>query len=129
MTVQLRVRRDAKSSTPPPRHRLDWDRDPELDRFAGLSEDDKVRVIIRVLCGLVALGESSTSDGPPVVEAGPTRAPTPKRRRLLPFLGYESRTKSEMFEPADGTPGPSLPFIGLRTPLGEAAPPWTRISA
>jgi hypothetical protein len=85
MTVKLSVRRDARTTTPPPTHRLDWDTDPDLGRFDEMTEHDKVRVIIRVLCGLVALEEATA---PPAVDLTRPEPATP-RRRLLPFLGYE----------------------------------------
>jgi hypothetical protein len=115
VTVQLRVRRDAPDPNAVPRHRLDWDTDPELGRFAGLTEDEKMRVIIRVLCGLVALEESPAPF--PSLVAPPPAEPAPKRRRLLPFLGYEN-------PPA----GPGAPVVDLDAPL----PPsefWTRVGA
>ncbi|MDZ7733955.1 MAG: hypothetical protein U5R31_13595 [Acidimicrobiia bacterium] len=63
---------------------LDDDVDVDLSRFESLTEDEKVRVIIRVLCGLVALEERG---GAPEVPD----ARNPVVRRLLPFLGFEGR--------------------------------------
>ncbi len=104
MTAPLRVRRDVPIPPPVPVHRLDWDTDPELNQFAGLSEHERMRVIIRVLCGLVAL------EVPP--------PPAPKRRRLLPFLGYEN---PGIAAPVTAQPVDDLPAIGLTWPMGDRA--------
>jgi hypothetical protein len=125
VTVQLRVRSDARTSKPPARHRLDWERDPDLDRFADLSEHDRVRVIIRVLCGLVALEEAGLDADSPVPEPEePVR-----RRRLLPFLGYESRARGDGLVAAGDAPERGLPYLGLDAPMGETAPAWVRMTA
>lgn len=126
MTVQLRVRDDARTPTTSPRHRLDWDRDPELDRFAELSEHERVRVIIRVLCGLVALEE--VGGGAATLAVDPAQPATPKHRRLLPFLGYERSATNETPETPATAPGTGLPFLGLDRPMGDTAHPWTRLS-
>jgi hypothetical protein len=64
------------SAIEPPEDEID------LARFEALAEADRMRVIIRVLCGLVALEDEDWFSAP--VPATP-----PSRRRLLPLLGYE----------------------------------------
>jgi hypothetical protein len=54
----------------------------DLARFEALAEADRMRVIIRVLCGLVALEDQDWF-------SAPAPATAPSRRRLLPLLGYE----------------------------------------
>lgn len=129
MTVQTRVRhRDVPHPTPGPKHRFDWETDPDLTRFAGLSADDKMRVIIRVLCGLVALEEIeaesarlSQAHDPLIVE------PAPKRRRLLPFLGY-LRPPAHAPVLVETNAHVSRPDIDPTASLG-APMPWTRVEA
>lgn len=116
MTVQLRVRRDAPHPTHSVRHRLDWDTDPDLSRFEELPEHEKTRVIIRVLCGLVALEETGTSLTPPTPPES-----TPRRRRLLPFLGYE--------DPPLGRPVLGAPVVDLSSERAPSVAALARVDA
>jgi len=71
VTMQLR---DAQAD-------LEWDGAVDLTQFEVLDDDDRMRVIIRVLCGLVALEEEDWFHT--------ETSPRPRRQRLLPYLGYE----------------------------------------
>jgi hypothetical protein len=120
----LRVRRDVPTPSPAPTHRLDWDTDPELAQFAGLSEHERMRVIIRVLCGLVALEEVPAAPLParphPAATAAvePSPPAAPKRRRLLPFLGYEN---PGLAAPVAAPAPAELPAVGVTWPMGDRA--------
>jgi hypothetical protein len=60
--------------------------DLDLNRFQRLSDDERMRIIIRVLCGLVAIDEQPA---PEPSAAHLTVAPTPGPSRSLPLLGLE----------------------------------------
>jgi hypothetical protein len=62
-----------------------WMTPVDLNRFDLLGDDERMRIIIRVLCGLVAMEESAA----PIPEERPAVAPTPGPGRRLPFLGLE----------------------------------------
>jgi hypothetical protein len=62
-----------------------WDTTIDLGRFQRLSEDERRRIIIRVLCGLVAMEEEPAE---PVRR--PHANPTPGRAPELPYLGLET---------------------------------------
>jgi hypothetical protein len=97
--------------------------DLDLNRFQRLSDDERMRIIIRVLCGLVAIDEQPgpeparaalpvtiTPDEAPVLPV----APTPGPARSLPLLGLEpehnTRTRPKGWNTA------LLPFIGQERP-------------
>jgi hypothetical protein len=117
MTVQARARREAPPIPARPRHRLDWDTDPELARFAGLSREERTRVIIRVLCGLVALEDAGGA--PPADQPGRTR-------RLLSFLHYEDTAP----HPAPvAAPRGSFPLWNVDASLARPARPRQTVGA
>jgi hypothetical protein len=92
-----------------------WDTpDPttiDLGRFARLTEDERRRIIIRVLCGLVAMEEPAEEP-----ERRPHANPTPGQAPALPFLGLETprhkcRTKPRTWSTA------LLPHLGPERPF------------
>jgi hypothetical protein len=61
----------------------------DLNRFQQLPDEERMRVIIRVLCGLVAI----EPDAPTVAAPEPVAVPETASRRSrfrLPFLGLEA---------------------------------------
>lgn len=87
------------SPAPEVRFDLDLVDDPwldrlDLDRFEHLPEQERRRIIIRVLCGLVALGVTDHQPTVPAPTHGADVAVTahpvdPGPLRRLPFLGLE----------------------------------------
>lgn len=71
-----------------------WIRRIDLNRFERLPETERMRVIIRVLCGLVALEaeerEQCEALGMAPPRSGPEPTPTPRSGFRLPFLGLEA---------------------------------------
>lgn len=72
----------------------------DLDLFHRLSAEERTRIIIRVLCGLVAMGEADDQERLDDARALPSLGLEDARRRpstrprgwntaLLPFLGRE----------------------------------------
>lgn len=90
----------------------------ELTRFQHLTDTERRRIIIRVLCGLVAMEDlreaaesaSTTEDG----------ADQPFRRRL-PFLGLEVGGAAKVRQWDRLRPTPLLPHLGTATGPGFAA--------
>lgn len=129
MTAQLRLRREPSTTPAPGTHHFEldrwwdpeWDTDPELSQFASLPPEERVRVIIRVLCGLVALEERA----PAPVSTRLARRPTTtseRPRRRLPFLGYER--PAVVLPELDDEPGIVLTWPmseGRRVPVGADA--------
>lgn len=134
MTAPVRLRRDPVIDPAPAVHRLEWDTEPDLPEFASLSEEEKVRVIIRVLCGLVALEErprvasrTRLHRRHPGTSASPEQADAPPaepRRRRLPFLGYETP-----LPPADLVLDDDEPGIVLTWPMREGPHAPVKVSA
>lgn len=62
----------------------DWDGDIDLTQFEALGEPEQVRVIIRVLCGLVALDEEDWF----AAWDEPSLTPPPSLSRVLPLHGH-----------------------------------------
>lgn len=87
--------------------------DPELDltAFQRLSDDDRMRIIIRVLCGLVAIDEQPGPEPPNVLGPSPTPGPT----RSLPLLGLEP--EHNVRSRPKGWNTALLPFIGQERPF------------
>jgi hypothetical protein len=88
-----------------------WDTTIDLGRFQRLGEAERRRIIIRVLCGLVAL-EEEAAEPAPRVHAAPTPGPAPK----LPYLGletprYKCRAKPRSWSTA------LLPHLGPERPF------------
>jgi len=77
-----------------------WDSTIDLGRFERLSEAERRRIIIRVLCGLVAMEEvpeparepwpAPVAAPTPVTTSTPVASPTPGPAARLPFLGLET---------------------------------------
>lgn len=83
-----------------------WDPTIDLGRFERLTEEERRRIIIRVLCGLVAMEEATE--------------PTPPEPAVIPASNRIARHVSERRRRARRsapTPGPSarLPLLGLET--------------
>jgi hypothetical protein len=95
--------------TPPPIDDVAMDLDLRLvdphalPRFGRLADTDRVRIIIRLICGLVALEEDPEPD--------------PPRLRTLPFLGIELDRHQK--HPATQTTRtlPLLPYLGNERPF------------
>ncbi len=87
----------------------------DLTKFKGLNADAQRKVIVRVLCGLVALEEGA-------VGTAARRAARPERPDPLPFIDNDSG-EIDLRElpppPPTGAPPASrrLPFFGLRRPF------------
>ena len=96
----------------------------DLNKFEGLTASDQRRVIIRVLCGLVALGETTAEPAVSAVEPEARSLPQTPRPRLAPlFLDGAPETVD-----LDRLPPPPpqtsvaperrrLPFLGIRRPF------------
>lgn len=82
---------------------VEWDGEIDLERFERLAEEDRLRVIIRVLCGLVALEEEDWFSGPPADEP---------RTRTLPYLGYERQAQLALIAQRERAPRRTLPLLG-----------------
>jgi hypothetical protein len=82
-----------------------WDTTIDLGRFERLSEAERRRIIIRVLCGLVAMEEAPEPAREPLV------APTPGPARTLPLLGLETAAKKRHMRPR-GWSTALLPHLG-----------------
>ncbi len=87
----------------------------DLTKFNGLDVDAQRKVIIRVLCGLVALEEGA-------VGTATRRSTRPERPDPLPFIDNDSGEidlRKLPPPPPTGTPPARrrLPFVGLRQPF------------
>lgn len=60
----------------------------ELNTFQRLPEDERMKLIIRVLCGLVAMEDRPERPNPESLR--PNLGVTRTRRFRLPFLGLET---------------------------------------
>ena len=83
----------------------------DLNRFEQLSESDRMRTIIRVLCGLVAMEETVVPDA-----VNPAATPTPGTLRELPMLGIEANGDEKRRKRPRGWNTALLPFLGGERP-------------
>lgn len=84
---------------------------PDLGRFQHLTELERRRVIIRLLCGLVAMEEELDE------AAAEPLAPEPPLRRRLPFLGLETSGAAKLRTDQLGRPVALLPYLGNERPF------------
>lgn len=85
-----------------------WMAPVDLNRFDQLDDDERMRIIIRVLCGLVAMEETAV----PIVEERPLVAATPGPGRRLPFLGLELSAPGKERHRPRGWNTALLPHLG-----------------
>jgi hypothetical protein len=80
--------------------------DRELNQFLRLTNEERTRIIIRVLCGLVAMGE------PDDAVAALGEPDTGPRSRSLPHLGLERNHTTRDHARPRGWNTALLPFLG-----------------